>query len=56
MGVLQPLATGTHVTKSLDSFKSRSILTVQGKDYVYFSLAEAEKNGLEGISRLPHSM
>jgi len=44
------------VTKSLDSFKSKSILTVQGKDYVYFSLTEAEKNGLEGISRLPHSM
>jgi aconitate hydratase len=44
------------VTKSLDSFKSRSTLTVRGKDYVYFSLAEAEKNGLEGISRLPHSM
>jgi len=44
------------VTKSLDSFKSRSTLTVQGKDYVYFSLTEAEKNGLEGISRLPHSM
>src|SRR6218665_3963108 len=41
---------------SLDSFKSRSILKVQGKDYVYFSLVEAEKNGLEGISRLPHSM
>jgi aconitate hydratase len=44
------------VTKSLDSFKSKSVLTVQGKDYVYFSLTEAEKNGLEGISRLPHSM
>ena len=44
------------MTKSLDSFKSKSILKVQGKDYVYFSLTEAEKNGLEGISRLPHSM
>jgi len=44
------------VTTSLDSFKSKSILTVQGKDYVYFSLTAAEKNGLEGISRLPHSM
>ncbi len=44
------------MTKSLDSFKSKSTLKVQGKDYVYFSLAEAEKNGLEGISRLPHSM
>jgi aconitate hydratase len=44
------------VTKSLDSFKSRSTLKVQGKDYTYFSLVEAEKNGLQGISRLPHSM
>jgi aconitate hydratase len=44
------------VTKTLDSFKSRSILKVRGKDYVYYSLAEAEKNGLAGISRLPHSM
>ena len=44
------------MTKSLDSFKSKSTLTVQGKDYVYFSLTQAEKNGLEGISRLPYSM
>lgn len=44
------------MTNSLDSFKSRSTLTVQGKDYVYFSLEKAEKNGLEGISRLPYSM
>jgi aconitate hydratase len=44
------------VTKTLDSFKSRSILKVRGKDYVYYSLAEAEKNGLAGISKLPHSM
>jgi len=44
------------VTRSLDSFKSRSTLKVQGKDYIYFSLVEAEKNGLKGISRLPNSM
>jgi aconitate hydratase len=44
------------VARSLDSFKSRSKLTVRGKDYVYFSLAEAEKNGLTGIMKLPHSM
>ena len=44
------------MTKSLDSFKSRSTLKVQGKDYTYFSLVEAEKNGLNGISRLPNSM
>jgi aconitate hydratase len=49
-------AQGPTVTTSLDSFKSRSILKVRGKDYVYFSLAEAEKNGLGGIMKLPHSM
>nr|WP_210307079.1 aconitate hydratase AcnA [Paenochrobactrum gallinarii] len=27
-----------------------------GKDYVYYSLTEAEKNGLTGISKLPFSM
>ncbi|RUT30025.1 aconitate hydratase AcnA [Arsenicitalea aurantiaca] len=41
---------------SLDSFKSRSTLTVGSKTYTYFSLVEAEKNGLEGVSRLPHAM
>ncbi|MCO5056723.1 MAG: aconitate hydratase AcnA [Rhizobiaceae bacterium] len=40
----------------IDSFKCRKTLTVGGKDYVYYSLAEAEKNGLAGISRLPYSM
>ena len=44
------------MTRSLDSFKSRTTLTVQGKDYIYFSLAEAEKHGLAGISKLPNSM
>ena len=44
------------MTQSLDSFKSRSTLSVGGKDYVYFSLVEAEKNGLTGIARLPHAM
>jgi aconitate hydratase len=29
---------------------------VGAKTYVYFSLAAAEKNGLEGISRLPYSL
>ncbi|KXO79449.1 aconitate hydratase AcnA [Brucella anthropi] len=40
----------------IDSFKCRKILTVGGKDYVYYSLTEAEKNGLEGVSKLPFSM
>ncbi|MCP4315799.1 MAG: aconitate hydratase AcnA [Hyphomicrobiales bacterium] len=42
--------------KSLDSFNCRSTLKVGDADYAYFSLTEAEKNGLEGISALPFSM
>jgi aconitate hydratase len=42
--------------KSLDSFKSRRTLDVAGKSYTYFSLPDAEKNGLDGISRLPFSL
>ncbi len=42
--------------KSLDSFKSKKTLDVGGKSYTYYSLPEAEKNGLAGISKLPHSM
>jgi aconitate hydratase len=47
---------GGTVTTSLDSFKSKSTLTVGGKTYTYYSITEAEKNGLDGVSRLPHSM
>ena len=41
---------------SLDSFNCRRTLNVEGDDYVYFDLKEAEKNGLTGISRLPASL
>src|SRR5947209_11054023 len=41
---------------SLDSFKSRGRLKIGPKTYSYYSLKAAEKNGLEGISRLPFSM
>ena len=41
---------------SLDSFNCRRTLTVDGKPYEYFSLPDAEKNGLTGISRLPFSL
>ncbi len=44
------------MSKSLDSFKCKSALTADGADYVYYSLIEAEKNGLTGIARLPYSM
>jgi len=41
---------------SRDSFKVRRTLTAGGKTYAYFSLAAAEKNGLEGLSKLPFSL
>ena len=44
------------MSKSIDSFNCRKTLKVGDAEYVYFSLAEAEKNGLSGISRLPFSM
>ena len=42
--------------ESLDSFKALKTLNVAGKEYVYYSLPDAEKNGLKGISKLPYSM
>ena len=44
------------MSNSLDSFNCRRTLKVGDKDYTYFSLVEAEKNGLDGIARLPFSM
>jgi aconitate hydratase len=41
---------------SLDSFKCRRTLKVDGERYDYFSLKEAEANGLAGISSLPFSL
>jgi aconitate hydratase len=43
-------------TPSLDSFKCRKVLASGGKTYVYYSLPDAERNGLAGVSRLPFSM
>ncbi|KEG21898.1 aconitate hydratase AcnA [Bartonella bacilliformis] len=40
----------------VDSFNCRRILNFGGKEYIYYSLIEAEKNGLENASRLPFSM
>ncbi|MGL5115050.1 MAG: hypothetical protein ACRC7C_06965, partial [Beijerinckiaceae bacterium] len=41
---------------SLDSFNCRKKLKVGAKTYHYYSLKDAEKNGLAGISALPYSM
>ena len=43
-------------TKSLDSFNARRTLNVGGDTYTYFSLPDAEANGLAGISNLPFSL
>ncbi|MCX5514082.1 aconitate hydratase AcnA [Kaistia algarum] len=39
-----------------DSFKSRKTLEVGAESYVYFSLPDAERNGLPGIGNLPFSL
>lgn len=41
---------------SLDSFKARQTLTVNGKDYTYYSLNAAAENGLGDVSKLPASL
>ncbi|WP_183513351.1 aconitate hydratase AcnA [Methylobacterium brachythecii] len=41
---------------SLDSFKARQTLTAGGKTYTYYSIPEAEKNGLAESAALPFSM
>ena len=40
---------------SLDSFNCRKKLKVGNKTYHYYSLKDAEKNGLTGISKLCRS-
>jgi len=40
----------------VNSFKSKKTIKVNGKDYVIYSLTEAEKNGLKDISKLPKSL
>ena len=41
---------------SKNSFKSLDTISSSGKDYKIFNLKNAEKNGLEGISKLPKSL
>src|SRR5436189_5098037 len=44
------------VPASPDTFKCKKTLKVGAKTYEYFSLPDAEKNGLAGISKLPFSL
>ena len=39
-----------------NSYNSLKKIKVNGKEYNYYSLNEAEKNGLEGINKLPKSL
>jgi len=39
-----------------NSYHSLKPIIISGKDYKYYSLSEAEKNGLNGISKLPKSL
>ena len=39
-----------------NSFNCLKELSVNGKKYFFYSLNEAEKNGLDGISKLPKSL
>ena len=41
---------------NLDTLNTRRTLTVKGENFDYFSLPEAEKAGLTGLSRLPFSL
>ena len=39
-----------------NSYNSLKKISINNKDYQFYSLMEAEKNGLEGISKLPKSL
>jgi aconitate hydratase len=39
-----------------NSFNSKSTISISDKDYTYYSIPEAEKNGLAGVSKLPKSL
>ena len=41
---------------NLNSFNCLKKISVNGKDHFFYSLKEAEKNGLEGINKLPKSI
>ena len=39
-----------------NSYKSLKTININNSEYKYYSLVEAEKNGLDGISKLPKSL
>ena len=41
---------------NINSYNSLKSISINEKEYKYYSLVEAEKNGLSGISKLPKSL
>ena len=39
-----------------NSYNTLKSININNSEYKYYSLVEAEKNGLEGISKLPKSL
>ena len=39
-----------------NSYNSLKKINIDNKEYNYYSLSEAEKNGLDGINKLPKSL
>ena len=39
-----------------NSYKTLKSININGRNYKYYSLVEAEKNGLNEISKLPKSL
>ena len=39
-----------------NSFSSKSKIKINNQEYTYYSIPEAEKNGLDGVSKLPKSL
>ena len=39
-----------------NSYNSLDTIVINGKNYSFFSLSKAEKNGLDGINHLPKSL
>jgi len=39
-----------------NSYNSLKSIDINNRKYKYYSLSEAEKNGLDGISKLPKSL
>ncbi len=44
------------MSNRVDSFKSQKTLEVSGKSYTFFSIKEAQKNGLGNLEKLPKSL